>query len=79
MHALQRSYRTTDRPTDLSAQVYLTFAVAKTGAVRLSPAASYFTPERVQSPVVIQDEEVKSILARSLKAKKVKETKVVEA
>lgn len=70
-------HRTTDRPADLSAQVYLTFAVTKTGAVRLSPVASFYTPERVQSEVVIKDEEVKSILARGLKAKKEKKEKVV--
>lgn len=67
--------RTTDRTTDLSAQVFLTFAVTKTGAVRLSAAPTYFSEERVKSEVEIKDDEVKGILARPLKPKAVKKRK----
>lgn len=69
---------TTDRPTDLSAQIFLTFAVTKTGAVRLSAAPTFFTPERVQSSVEIKDADTKALLARPLKAKPVKKPKKVE-
>lgn len=74
----------TDRATDLSAQVFLTFAVTATGAVRLSAAPTYYTPERVASTVEIKNEETKAVLARPLKAKVVKKKKaaaeaVVEA
>lgn len=63
--------------TDLSAQVFVTFVVTKTGAVRLSAAPSYFSPERVQSAVEIKSEEIKALLARPLKAKPVKKAKAV--
>jgi hypothetical protein len=66
---------TTDRATDLSAQIFLTFAVTKTGAVRLSAAPTYYNTELVKSSVVLKDEEVVAILARPLKAKVVKKKK----
>ena len=69
--------RTCDRPQDLSAQVFLTFAVTKTGAVRLSAAPTFFSPETVKSDVEIKDEETKATLARSLKPKAPKKAKVV--
>lgn len=71
-------YRTTDRATDLSAQIFLTFTVTKTGAVRLSAQPTFFTPERVQCDVEITDEEVKAILARPLKAKVAKKPKAAK-
>ncbi|KAK4704218.1 hypothetical protein P7C70_g1994, partial [Phenoliferia sp. Uapishka_3] len=76
-HGLLKEYPVgaTDMKTDLSAQIFLTFAVTKTGAVRLSAAPSYYSPERVQSPVEIKDEETKALLARPLKAKPVKKAK----
>lgn len=62
------THSTTEKPTDLSAQVFLTFAVTKTGAARLSLAPTYYTPERVKSEVEVSDE-IKAILAKPLKAK----------
>lgn len=56
--------------------MFLTFAVTKTGAVRLSAAPTFFTPETVQSEVVIKDEETKATLGRPLKPKAIKKKKV---
>ncbi|KAM0754332.1 Creatinase/aminopeptidase [Meredithblackwellia eburnea MCA 4105] len=77
-HGLLKQFdvATTDRPTDLSAQVFVTFNVTKTGAVRLSPTPTFFTAEgKVKSAVEIKDEELKALLAKPLKAKPAKKKK----
>ncbi|KAL8278828.1 hypothetical protein RQP46_008699 [Phenoliferia psychrophenolica] len=79
-HNLLKPYKVTSTniATDLAAQVFVTFTVTKTGAVRLSAAPSYFSPERVQSTVEIKNEELKTLLAKPLKAKPVKKAKTAE-
>ncbi|CEQ41908.1 SPOSA6832_03645, partial [Sporobolomyces salmonicolor] len=59
---------TTDKPTDLSAQIFLTFAVTKTGATRISLPPSFYSADKVQSEVAVSDA-VKQTLAKPLKAK----------
>ena len=65
---------TTDKPTDLSAQVFLTFAVTKTGAARLSLAPTYYSEEKVKSDVKLSDE-LKAQISKPLKAKPAKKKK----
>ncbi|GAA5949872.1 hypothetical protein JCM21900_004233 [Sporobolomyces salmonicolor] len=69
-HNLVKGYDliTTDKPTDLSAQIFLTFAVAKTGATRISLPPSFYSADKVQSEVAVSDA-VKQTLAKPLKAK----------
>lgn len=76
-HGLLKGFEviTCDKPTELSAQAFITFAVSKTGAVRLSPSPTFFKPENVKSTVEIKNEELKALLARPLKIKAVKEKK----
>ncbi|GAA5892609.1 hypothetical protein JCM5296_006174 [Sporobolomyces johnsonii] len=69
-HNLVKGYdlTTTDKPTDLSAQIFLTFAVTKTGATRISLPPSFYSADKVQSEVAVSDA-VKQTLAKPLKAK----------
>ncbi|GAA5829407.1 hypothetical protein JCM11251_005037 [Rhodosporidiobolus azoricus] len=78
-HNLVKGYdlATTDKPEALSAQVFITFAVTKTGAARLSLSPSYYSAEKVQSDVKVSDE-VAATLARPLKPKAQKKKKAGE-
>ncbi|GAA5838976.1 hypothetical protein JCM3766R1_004546 [Sporobolomyces carnicolor] len=69
-HNLVKGYdlMTTDKPTDLSAQIFVTFAVTKTGATRISLPPTYYSAEKVKSEVQLSDA-TKATLAKSLKAK----------
>ncbi|GAA6019486.1 hypothetical protein JCM10207_001405 [Rhodosporidiobolus poonsookiae] len=75
-HSLLRGYdlATTDKPENLSAQVYITFAVTKTGVARLSLAPTFYSADKVQGDVQVSDA-VKETLARPLKPKAVKKKK----
>ena len=67
--------RQASSPTDLTAQVHLTFAVTKSGAIRLSLPPSYYSPELVKPDTEIKSDEAKAILARPLKPPRVKPAK----
>ncbi|GAA5884474.1 hypothetical protein JCM6882_005266 [Rhodosporidiobolus microsporus] len=75
-HQLVKGYdlATTDKPENLSAQIFLTFAVTKTGAARLSLAPSYYSAEKVQADVKVSDATA-AVLARPLKPKAQKKKK----
>jgi hypothetical protein len=70
---------TLDRPTDLAAQVLVTFAVTKSGVVKLSHPPVFHTAETVKAEHEVKDEELKAILAKPLKAVKKKAKKPKEA
>lgn len=59
---------TTDKPEALSAQVFVTFVVTKTGVARLSAAPSFYSADKVKADVQVSDA-VKETLARPLKPK----------
>lgn len=59
---------TTDKPESLSAQVFVTFVVTKTGVTRLSATPTFYSPEKVKSDVQLADA-TKEVLARPLKPK----------
>jgi len=71
-------FSTCDKPTDLTANIFLTFAVTKTGATRISLPPTYYSAEKVKSEVQLS-EETKSTLAKSLKAKVQKKKKTPAA
>ncbi|GAA5875468.1 hypothetical protein JCM8547_001676, partial [Rhodosporidiobolus lusitaniae] len=75
-HQLVKSYdlATTDKPESLSAQVFITFTVTKTGAARLSLAPTFYSADKVQGDVKVSDETA-ATLARPLKAKAQKKKK----
>ncbi|BGP38573.1 hypothetical protein JCM10450v2_002522 [Rhodotorula kratochvilovae] len=75
-HNLVRGYDllTTEKPENLSAQVFITFTVTKTGAARLSSAPVFYAADKVQSDVELSDK-TKETLARPLKAKPQKKKK----
>ncbi|GAA5967151.1 hypothetical protein JCM11641_000456 [Rhodosporidiobolus odoratus] len=79
-HQLVRGYdlATTDKPENLSASVFITFTVTKTGAARLSLAPSFYSTDKVKSDVELSDA-LKQELARPLKPKTVKKKKVAAA
>jgi hypothetical protein len=49
---------------DLVAQVVVTFAVTKTGTIRLTSNPVFYSPETVKPEHEIKDEELKALLAR---------------
>jgi hypothetical protein len=66
---------TTCEPKDITAQYFATFVVTKTGVTRITPAPTFYVgsgSEIIKSQVKIQDQELASTLARSLKPKKAK-------
>lgn len=71
---------TTDKPESLSAQVFVTFVVTKSGVARLSAVPSFYSAEKVKGDVQVSDA-VKETLARPLKpkAQKKKAPKAEEA
>lgn len=69
---------TTEKAENLAAQVFVTFAVTKTGAARLSGAPSFYSADKVQSDVQVSDA-IKETLARPLKPKAPKKKKDGEA
>ncbi|GAA5899218.1 hypothetical protein JCM8208_001588 [Rhodotorula glutinis] len=75
-HNLVRGYDllTTEKPENLSAQVFITFTVTKTGAARLSAAPTFYSADKVKSDVELSDK-TKETLARPLKAKPQKKKK----
>jgi len=76
-HGLLRAYEvfTMPSPSALTAQVQLTFAISKTGAIRLSPPPSFYSNEVVKPDHEIKHPEIKSLLSRSLKPAKKKSSK----
>ncbi|SCZ94027.1 BZ3500_MvSof-1268-A1-R1_Chr6-1g08374 [Microbotryum saponariae] len=72
-HNLLKPYEvlTTDKTTDLSAQVFLTFALTKTGVTRLSLAPTWFSEDKVQGSVKLS-EELKALVNKPLKSKPTK-------
>ncbi|GAA5869369.1 hypothetical protein JCM16303_000445 [Sporobolomyces ruberrimus] len=78
-HNLVKGYdlTTTDKATDLTAQIFLTFAVTKTGATRISLPPTYYSAEKVKSEVQLS-EATKATLAKSLKPKTQKKKKTDE-
>ncbi|GAA6037970.1 hypothetical protein JCM8097_009515 [Rhodosporidiobolus ruineniae] len=78
-HQLVRGYdlTTTDKPESLSASVFITFAVTKTGATRLSLAPSFYSADKVKADVKVS-EALQAELARSLKPKAAKKKKSAE-
>jgi hypothetical protein len=72
------NHSTTDKPESLSAQVFITFTVSKTGATRLSAAPTFYSPEKVQADVKVSDATA-AILARPLKPKAQKKKKDAKA
>lgn len=69
---------TTEKPENLSAQVFITFTVTKTGAARLSAAPVFYSADKVKSDVELSDK-TKETLARPLKAKAQKKKKAAPA
>lgn len=65
------------KPEDLTAQVHLTFAVTKTGAVRLSTPPVFYSNETVKPDHEIKSEEAKALLSRPLKPARAKAPKAV--
>lgn len=80
-HGLLKPFEvmSTDKQGDLSAQAFVTFAVGKNAAIRLSGPPTFYSPERVKSDVEIKSDELKALLARSLKPKAAKKAKKGEA
>ncbi|BGP14540.1 hypothetical protein JCM10213_001888 [Rhodosporidiobolus nylandii] len=78
-HQLVKGYDllTTDKPDNLSASVFITFAVTKTGATRLSLAPTYYSAEKVQADVQVSDA-LKQEISRPLKPKAAKKAKKEE-
>lgn len=54
--------------------MFLTFAVTKSGATRLSLAPTFYSADKVKSDVEVS-EEVKALINKPLKAKKAKKDK----
>ncbi|OAV90053.1 hypothetical protein PTTG_09338 [Puccinia triticina 1-1 BBBD Race 1] len=76
-HGLLKEFdvTTTTDSKDLTAQYFATFVVTKTGVTRITPAPTFYVgsgSEIVKSEVKIEDPELVSTLARSLKPKKAK-------
>ncbi|GAA6061054.1 hypothetical protein JCM10212_000097 [Sporobolomyces blumeae] len=78
-HNLVKGYDliTTDKPTDLAATAFVTFAVTKTGVTRISLPPSFYSADKVKSQVDVS-EATKATLAKSLKPKAPKKKKADE-
>ncbi|KOS15166.1 proliferation-associated protein 1 [Malassezia pachydermatis] len=63
----------------ITAQVFFTVAVNAKGAIRLTPAPTWYSAEKVQSDKEVQSEEIKSLLATSVRQTKKKNKKTAEA
>jgi len=76
-HGLLKAYepQTLSSPSDLAAQVLVTFAVTKAGVVKLSHPPVFYSPEVVKPEHEIKDEELKSLITKSLKPSKKKANK----
>ena len=56
----------------ITAQVFFTVAVSAKGAIRLTPAPSWYTADKVQSDKQVVNDEIKSLLATSVRQTKKK-------
>ena len=59
----------------ITAQVFFTVAVNAKGAIRLTPAPSWYNAEKVQSEKQVTNDEIKSLLATSVRQTKKKSKK----
>merc|ERR1712072_1317817 len=81
-HGLLKAYEplTLEKPTDLAAQILVTFAVTKNGVIKLSHAPQFYQPGTASEGAVkpdteIKNEELKQLLAQPLKPNKKKAKK----
>lgn len=70
-HGLLKAYEplTTEKSSDLAAQVLVTFAVGKNGVTKFSHAPAFYQPDSsvVKPDTEIKSEELKTLLAEPLK------------
>lgn len=63
----------------ITAQIFFTVATSAKGAIRLTPAPTWATAENVKSDKQVTDEEIKAILATSVRQTKKKNKKPTES
>ncbi|WFD30981.1 methionyl aminopeptidase [Malassezia sp. CBS 17886] len=62
-------------PSAVSAQIFFTVAVSPKGAIRLTPAPTWFSADKVKSDKSVTNEETKALLATSVRQTKKKAKK----
>ena len=62
----------------ITAQVFFTVAVSSKGAIRLTPAPTWFDAEKVKSEKEVTNEEIKALLATSVRQTKKKTKKTAD-